>query len=61
MIRRDFLTTHASSSSGMRNEDTDVSAQIAHDFREAWLASVYVYRMGHPLRADHTASRLSTT
>lgn len=63
VIRRDFLTTHGIVfPSGMRNEDTDVSAQIiAHIDSVAWLDQrFYVYRMGHPYAQTSHSLAVST-
>ena len=63
VIRRDFLTEHGIVfPSGMRNEDTDVSAQIiAHIDSVAWLDQrFYVYRMGHPYAQTSHSLAVST-
>ena len=63
VIRRDFLTEHGIVfPSGMRNEDTDVSAQIiAHIDSVAWLDQrFYVYRMGHPYAQTSHSLAIST-
>jgi len=61
VIRREFLAEHGIVfPSGMRNEDTDVSAQIiARVESVAWLDQrFYVYRMGHPYaQTSHSGRR----